>query len=133
MGLGSLRRVDRTRVLNQTIPSLPSFVSERMFRYQVDTDRFFDEVDEVAKRLEFRLNYHIGAGDNDRIAKTWKAIIESWNDAEKLEKRIQDQFNKFVRAYSPGNPQTLGEGKKLRLRNRSPEQRMFDKWRRFLK
>ena len=101
--------------------------------YQVDTDRFFDEVDEVAKRLEFRLNYHIGAGDKDQIAKTWKAIIETWKDAEKLEKRIQDQFNKFVRAYSPGNPQTLGEGKKLRLRNRSPEQRMFDKWRRFLK
>jgi len=101
--------------------------------YQVDTDRFFDEVDEVAKRLEFRLNYHIGAGDKDQIAKTWKAIIETWKDAEKLEKRIQDQFNKFVRAYSPGNPQTLGEGKKLRLRNRSREQRMFDKWRRFLK
>jgi len=105
--------------------------------YQVDTDRFFDEVDEVAKRLEFRLNYHIGAGDNDHIAKTWKAIIETWNDAEKLEKRIQDQFNKWVRAH--GGPMVKNaKGKrmvetKLRLRNRSPEQRMFDKWRRFLK
>ena len=101
--------------------------------YLVDTDRFFDEVDEVAKRLEFRLNYHIGGGDKDEIALTWKAIIETWNDAEEVEKLIQAQFDRFVRAYSPGNPQTLGEGKKLRLRNRSREERMFDKWRRFLK
>jgi hypothetical protein len=101
--------------------------------YLVDTDRFFDEIDEVAKRLEFRLNYHIGGGDKDEIALTWKAIIETWNDAEEVEKLIQAQFDRFVRAYSPGNPQTLGEGKKLRLRNRSREQRMFDKWRRFLK
>ena len=101
--------------------------------YLVDTDRFFDEVDKVAKRLEFRLNYHIGGGDKDEIALTWKAIIETWNDAEEVEKLIQAQFDRFVRAYSPGNPQTLGEGKKLRLRNRSREERMFDKWRRFLK
>jgi hypothetical protein len=141
---------------NTTVEMLKKIVEEREFwlgirtimtkksrglfavsNYQVDTDRFFDGIDEERKILDFQLNYHIGAGDNDNIAKTWKAIIETWNDEEELSKMIQDQFNKWVRAYSgPVVKNAKGERMvetKLRLRNRTREQRTFDKWRRFLK
>ncbi len=64
--------------------------------------------------------------------KLFKAILEEWGDTETVEEVIQTEFNKFVRAMNPENPQTISEGR-LRLRNRSREERMFDKWRRFLK
>lgn len=100
--------------------------------YQVDYDRFVDEIDPVAKRIEFRLNFHVGEDDMDSQVKLFKAILEEWGDTETVEEVIQTEFNKFVRAMNPENPQTISESH-LRLRNRSREERMFDKWRRFLK
>jgi len=100
--------------------------------YQVDYDRFVDEIDPVAKRIEIRLNFHVGEDDPDSQVLLFKAILEEWGDAETVEEVIQTEFNKFARAYNPENPQTISEGR-LRLRNRSREERMFDKWRRFLK
>ena len=68
----------------------------------------------------------------DSQVKLFKAILEEWGDTETVEEVIQTEFNKFVRAMNPENPQTISESH-LRLRNRSREERMFDKWRRFLK
>ena len=116
-----------------TKKSRGSFASE----YQVDTDRFFDDIDEEGKVLYFRLNYHVGSDDNDDRARAWKALIETWNDEEELAKTIQVQFDKWVRAYSgPVVKNAKGERmveSKLKIRSKSQEQRMFDKWRRFLK
>tara|TARA_R110002020_G_scaffold600_1_gene3072 strand:+ start:750 stop:3092 length:2343 start_codon:yes stop_codon:yes gene_type:complete len=116
-----------------TKKSRGSFASE----YQVDTDRFFDDIDEEEKVLYFRLNYHVGSDDNDDRARAWKALIETWNDEEELAKTIQVQFDKWVRAYSgPVVKNAKGERmveSKLKIRSKSQEQRMFDKWRRFLK
>ena len=116
-----------------TKESRGSFASE----YQVDTDRFIDDIDEEGKALYFRLNYHIGVDDNDDRARAWKALIETWNDEEELAKMIQDQFDKWVRAYSgPVVKNAKGERmveSKLKIRSKSQEQRMYDKWRRFLK
>ena len=116
-----------------TKESRGSFASE----YQVDTDRFFDDIDEEGKVLHFRLNYHIGVDDNDDRARAWKALIETWNDEEELAKTIQVQFDKWVRAYS-GPTVRNARGKrmvesKIKVRSKSQEQRMYDKWRRFLK
>ena len=59
-------------------------------------------------------------------------ILEVWDSTDAVERMIQSEFDKFARAYNPENPQTISESQ-LRLRNRSREERMFDKWRRFLK
>ena len=116
-----------------TKKSRGSFASD----FQVDIDRFFDDIDDEEKVLYFRLNYHVGGGDKDDIARTWKALIDTWNDEEELGKMIQDQFNKWVRAYSgPVVKNAKGERmveSKLKIRSKSQEQRMFDKWRRFLR
>tara|TARA_R110000822_G_scaffold98348_7_gene222500 strand:- start:308 stop:2701 length:2394 start_codon:yes stop_codon:yes gene_type:complete len=116
-----------------TKKSRGSFASE----YQVDTDRFFDDIDEEGKVLYFRLNYHVGSDDNDDRARAWKALIETWNDEEELAKMIQVQFDKWVRAYG-GPVIKSAKGRrmvesKLKIRSKSQEQRVFDKWRRFLK
>ena len=100
--------------------------------YQVDYDRFVDEIDPVSKRIEFRLNFHVGEDDRDSQVELFKAILDEWGGVEAVEELIQTEFNKFARAYNPENPQTISESH-LRLRNRSREERMFDKWRRFLK
>ena len=116
-----------------TKKSRGSFASD----YQVDMDRFLDEIDDEEKVLYFRLNYHIGGGDKDDIARAWKALIETWNDEEELGKMIQDQFNKWVRAYGgPVIKNAKGERmveSKLKIRSKSRERRMYDKWRRFLR
>ena len=100
--------------------------------YQVDYDRFVDEVDDQAKQIEFRLNFHVGGDDKNEQVELFKLILEVWDSTDAVERMIQSEFDKFARAYNPENPQTISEGQ-LRLRNRSREERMFDKWRRFLK
>mgnify|MGYP003147067359 CR=1 FL=1 len=100
--------------------------------YQVDYDRFVDEVDDQAKQIEFRLNFHVGEGDKNEQVELFKLILEVWDSTDAVERMIQSEFDKFARAYNPENPQTISESQ-LRLRNRSREERMFDKWRRFLK
>ena len=99
--------------------------------YQVDYDRFVDEIDDQTKKIELRLNFHVGGDDKDDQVELFIEIIKKW-DPEDVQELVQGEFNKFARAMSPENPQTISEGR-LRLRNRSREERMFDKWRRFLK
>jgi len=99
--------------------------------YQVDYDRFVDEIDDQTKKIELRLNFYVGEDDKDEQVELFTEILKKW-DPEDVQELVQGEFNKFARAMSPENPQTISEGR-LRLRNRSREERMFDKWRRFLK
>ena len=99
--------------------------------YQVDYDRFVDEIDDQTKKIELRLNFHVGGDDKDDQVELFTEILKKW-DPEDVQELVQGEFNKFARAMSPENPQTISESR-LRLRNRSREERMFDKWRRFLK
>ncbi len=99
--------------------------------HQVDYDRFVDEIDDQTKKIELRLNFHVGGDDKDDQVELFTEILKKW-DPEDVQELVQGEFNKFARAMSPENPQTISENH-LRLRNRSREERMFDKWRRFLK
>ena len=84
-------------------------------------------------------------GDEDGVGSEFKlcdflgngAGGGTWNDEEELAKTIQVQFDKWVRAYSgPRVKNAKGERmveSKLKIRSRSQEQRVFDKWRRFLR
>jgi len=99
--------------------------------YQIDYDRFVDEIDDQTKKIELRLNFHVGGDDKDDQVELFTEILKKW-DPEDVQELVQGEFNKFARAMSPENPQTISENH-LRLRNRSREERMFDKWRRFLK
>ena len=99
--------------------------------YQVDYDRFIDEVDEETNKIEFRLNFHVGGDDKDEQVEIFKEIIDIWDETDTMA-LVQKEFDKFTRAMNTDNPQSLQESN-LRLRNRSREHRMFDKWRRFLK
>ena len=107
---------------------IPKFVEGEF--YYADSDRFIDEIDEVAETVEFRLNYHIGEEDPDAMVEVFSNLIEIWADSDDVEAVCQEVFNEIVKE---NRPETLTEGKKIKLRNRTTQQRAFDKWRKFLR
>ena len=100
-------------------------------------DLFVDEALPNETLITFKITFEIGEDDKDSVVDVWRKIIETTPDAETVDKLSQSVFNMFARSFASAPADTekpsLQEHRKIKLKNQGREQRMYDKWRRFLK
>jgi len=98
---------------------------------------FVDEALEGDGVIMFKITFSVDENDKDNMADLWRKIIETTPDGETADKLSQETFNMYARSFAPAAEETeeptLQEHRRIKLKNRSVEQRTYDKWRRFLR
>ena len=102
-----------------------------------ETDLFVDEALEGDDVIMFKITFSVDENDKDNMADLWRKIIETTPDGETADKLSQKVFNMYASDFASAAEETeeptLQEHRRIKLKNRSAEQRMHDKWRRFLR